>query len=273
MKKIKNLAPILIFLIGASIFLYPEIANRIAIYYQSQEIHSYNATMDSLSLEKIHDLKSDAETYNENLAGDPVHDPFILGSGYVLPDDYLNILNIDGFGTMGYIDIPSIDVHIPIYHGTSDEVLAKGVGHIEGTSLPIGGKYRHSILCAHRGLPNSELFTRLDELEKGDLFYIHILNEVHAYEIDEINIVLPENINECFYPVPSLDLITLMTCTPYGVNTHRLLVRGHRIEYEPELQNEKNNNETPLFIILFILFLLLFFVILIFYYMNKFRGR
>ena len=164
-QKIKSYAPILIFLIGASIFLYPSIANKYALHVQSKVIHTYTATMNEKSKEEIKQIWKQAVEYNDNLAGDPVHDPFVLNSGYVLPENYLHTLNILEDGVMAYIEIPKIHVNLPIYHGVSEDVLAKGAGHIEGTSLPIGGKNRHSIVCAHRGLPSAELsvsYTHLD---------------------------------------------------------------------------------------------------------------
>ena len=174
-----------------------------------------------------------AEEYNENLAGDPVHDPFVPGSGYALPDNYLDVLNIDG--VMGRITIPKIGVDLPIYHGTDAETLEKGVGHIESTSLPIGGEYRHAVLTGHRGLPSSELFTRLDELEPGDQFYLHVLDATLAYQVDQILTVEPQEL-ETLVAEPGQDYVTLVTCTPYGINTHRMLVRGTRVPYVPEAE-------------------------------------
>lgn len=159
------------------------------------------------------------------------------GSGFALPQNYLECLNINGDGVMGYIEIPRIDVRLPIYHGSSEEVLQQGVGHIESTALPIGGDYTHAVLTGHRGLPSAKLFTDLDRLEIGDQFYIHVLDEVLAYEIDEINTVLPDQLQE-LQPIEGRDLVTLVTCTPYGVNTHRMLVRGTRVPYIPEEADE-----------------------------------
>lgn len=244
MNKKITLAPILVFLIGAAIFLYPFIANKIALYQQSKEIRTYKADMDSVTIQELEQEKQEAEIYNDNLSGDPVHDPFVLNSGYVLPDNYLNVLDISGDGVMCYIEIPEISVNLPVYHGTGEEELEKGVGHLEGTALPIGGTYRHSILCAHRGLPSAELFSRLNELEEGDLFYINVLGEIHAYAIDQIETVLPEDINKYLSPEEDRDMITLMTCTPYGINTHRLLVRGSRTGYVPEEKEEIHDKKS-----------------------------
>lgn len=234
-KKKKNnvlllLAPLLLFAAGAGIFLYPAISNYLAERQQTEVIHTYQAKVNEMDQAEIDAAWQEAVVYNENLAGDPVHDPFIMGSGYVLPDNYEEVLNVDGDGVMGYIDIPKIDVYLPIYHGTSEEVLAEGAGHLEMTALPIGGENRHSVISAHRGLPSAELFTRLDEMEAGDQFYIHVLDQTLAYEVDQIEVILPEELS-LLQPEEDKDLVTLLTCTPYAVNTHRLLVRGTRVPY------------------------------------------
>lgn len=228
------LAPLLLFAAGAGIFLYPAISNYLAERQQSDVIHTYQAKVDEMEQEKLDEAWEEARIYNENLAGDPVHDPFVMGSGYVLPDNYSEVLNINGDGVMGHVEIPKIDVDLPIYHGTDEDVLEKGAGHLEMTALPIGGKNRHPVISAHRGLPSAELFTRLDEMEVGDEFYIHVLDETLAYEVDQIEVILPEELS-AIQPEEDKDLVTLLTCTPYAVNTHRLLVRGTRVPYvEPE---------------------------------------
>lgn len=225
------LAPLLIFAVGAGIFLYPAISNFLAERGQQDTIRTYHAKVQTMNQEEIDAAWEEAQIYNENLAGDPVHDPFVMGSGYVLPDNYEDVLNIEGDGVMGEIEIPKIDVDLPVYHGTSEEVLEKGAGHLEMTALPIGGKNRHPVISAHRGLPSAELFTRLDEMEIGDEFYIHVLDETLAYEVDQIEVIEPEELS-LLQPEEDKDLVTLLTCTPYAVNTHRLLVRGTRVPYE-----------------------------------------
>lgn len=240
-RSIKNLlnilVPVMIFVTGAGIFLYPAVSNMIAEYEEKTIIHTYEAAVDETAQEELDEAWALAEEYNENLNGDPVHDPFVLGSGYVLPDNYEEVLNVNGDGVMGYIDIPEIDVYLPIYHGTSEEVLEKGAGHLEASSLPIGGKFRHCVISAHRGLPSAELFTRLDELKVGDQFYIHVLDETLAYQVDQISVIEPEDLSK-LSATANADYVTLLTCTPYGVNTHRLLVRGTRVEYVPEVEEE-----------------------------------
>ena len=232
------LLAVLLFLAGAGVILYPVVSSRLAGMNQAGVIQNYE---DKLSAENEEFYEAEwqkAHEYNESLTGDTVRDPFIPGSGYVLPENYLECLNIDG--VMGYIEIPKIDVRLPIYHGTGEETLQKGVGHLESTSLPAGGEFTHSVLTGHRGLPAAELFTNLDQLEVGDRFYLHILDEVLAYEVDRIITVLPEDIAGELAAVRGRDLVTLVTCTPYGVNTHRLLVRGTRVPYDGAVDNDEN---------------------------------
>lgn len=225
------LAPLLIFMAGAGIFLYPAVSNLLAEKNQHNVIRTYRKAVEQMDEETLRREWDAAVEYNENLAGDPVHDPFVMGSGYVLPDNYEQVLNLNGDGVMGYVEIPDIDVCLPIYHGTSEESLRKGAGHLDVTALPIGGDGNHAVISAHRGLPSAELFTRLNEMEIGDVFYISVLDKKLAYEVDRIDIILPEELS-LLEPEKGEDLVTLLTCTPYSVNTHRLLVRGRRIPYE-----------------------------------------
>ncbi len=230
----------LLFLIGAGIFLYPSVSNYFAGREQISVIREYREQLDTAEEAELAAEWEKAETYNESLAGDPVRDPFVPGSGYALPENYEEVLNVNG--VMGYVEIPKIGVLLPIYHGTTDEVLEKGVGHIESTALPIGGTYRHAVLTGHRGLPSAELFTRLDEMKTGDIFLIHVLGKTLAYEVDQIKTVLPTELDD-LRAVPGEDLVTLLTCTPYGVNTHRLLVRGSRTEYTQETEDTETVTE------------------------------
>ena len=215
---------------GAAVFLYPVVSNYLAEKNQTRVIQNYQESVSELDEAEIAEQWRLAEEYNENLAGDPVHDPFVPGSGYALPDNYLDVLNVDG--VMGYIEIPKIEVDLPIYHGTSEETLEKGVGHMESTTLPIGGADRHCVLTGHRGLPSAELFTNLNLLEIGDYFYIRVLDQTLAYEVERIETVEPDEL-ELLTVEPGKDLVTLITCTPYGVNTHRLLVTGMRTDAAP----------------------------------------
>ena len=238
--KILLVVSLILILGGACIFLYPNISNYFAKKNQVEAIREYDKLVIQTDEEKLNEEWQKAQTYNENLSGEPVHDPFVAGSGYALPENYKEVLNISEDGIMAYIEIPKISVYLPIYHGTSSGVLEKGVGHIESTSVPIGGESTHSVLTGHTGLPSAELFTRLDELVVGDIFYIHVLNEVLTYKIYETKVILPDEIDE-LQIVSGKDLITLVTCTPYGVNSHRLLVKAERTEYEEYTELNENN--------------------------------
>lgn len=237
---------LLLMLFGIGIFAYPSISNYLAEQNHVEAITTYNEAVEKLDKTALKKAWKSARKYNETLAGDPVHDPFLVGSGYALPENYLSVLNLNNDGIMGYIEIPKISIKLPIYHGTSDEVLEKGVGHIQQTALPIGGKYRHSVLTGHRGLPSAELFTRLDELKIGDYIYISVLNKTLAYKVREINTVLPDDLSNLTANKDE-DLITLVTCTPYAVNTHRLLVTCERTKYLPPDKVQQTDSKSTFF--------------------------
>lgn len=240
--KILLIIALIFILVGTGIFLYPSISNYLAEKNQVEAIRNYDELVVNLDKASLEEEKNKAKIYNENLSGDPVHDPFVQGSGYALPENYKEVLNFAGDGVMGYIDIPKISVYLPIYHGTSEEVLEKGVGHIQNTSVPIGGSSTQSVLTGHTGLPNAELFTRLDELVVGDIFYIHVLEDVLTYKVYETKVILPDKIDELQIS-NGKDLVTLVTCTPYGVNSHRLLVKAERTEYEEYNKLELSKDE------------------------------
>lgn len=216
---------ILIFLAGLSLLLYPTVSDRWNQMHQSLAITAYTEAAAALNDTDYEKLLSDARAYNEELAAD--------GGKIKLPEGwrerYEAQLNIGRQGIMGYIEIPKIDCRLPIYHGTSEGVLQTAVGHLEGSSLPVGGESTHSVLSGHRGLPSARLFTDLDQMAEGDRFLLCILEEVLTYEVDQILIVLPEE-TEALAIQQGEDLCTLVTCTPYGVNSHRMLVRGRRVE-------------------------------------------
>ncbi|MBR6070887.1 MAG: class C sortase [Ruminococcus sp.] len=224
----KHLFSILIiamFLIGSSVLLYPAISNYINSKHASRVIATYNEVLTNSDDEKLSGLLNSAADYNSRLRS-------ALPDAFYTPSDvtgYNDTLDITGTGIMGYIDIDKIGVELPIYHGVSKEVLQVGVGHLEGTSLPVGGESTHCVLSGHRGLPSAKLFTDLDELEVGDEFTITILDQILTYRVDQIRIVLPTEADD-LQIVNGKDCCTLMTCTPYGINTHRLLVRGVRTE-------------------------------------------
>ena len=243
MKKIfKNLILILIFLAGLSLLLYPYIANEWNTYRQSKLMTTYEEEVESINEETPIDYSSEfarANAYNESLVPYILPDSFAIAAASEEPDEeYMACLNLTGDGMMGYVQIPKIDVKIPIYHTVSTEVLEKAAGHLEGSSLPVGGADTHAVISAHRGLPSAALFTDLDKLKEGDHFLISVLDEVLCYEVDQVSVVEPSE-TEALKVEPGKDLATLLTCTPYGVNSHRLLVRGHRVEYvEEEVMKE-----------------------------------
>lgn len=212
------------FLVGISILLYPAISNFWNSKTQTKAIYNYESVLEDLNDEDYECIFREANAYNEKLS--KVRDPLI---NYDFIDGYFKALNISNDGMIGYIKIERIDVELPIYHGTSDSVLSNGVGHLQGSSLPIGGTSTHSVLSAHRGLPSSKLFTDLDRVEIGDTFEIIVLDQIFTYQVDQIKIVEPTEVGD-LYIVNGEDYCTLFTCTPYGINTHRLLVRGVRIE-------------------------------------------
>jgi len=227
-----KLAMVLLFLIGMGIFIYPSISDYVARRNVILGATHYERQITDLSDEEIKQMWEEAKIYNDSLNGEPVPDPFIPGSGRILPENYLRVLNTKD-GIMGYIEITKINVYLPIYHSSSDEVLEKGAGHIEQTTLPIGGKGNHSVITAHTGFSGAEMFNRLIELSNDDTFKIHVLDKTLTYQVDDIKVIEPEAI-ECLLPVKDKDYVTLVTCTPYGVNSHRLLVRGGRIDNVPE---------------------------------------
>ncbi len=215
---------VLIMLTGIAVFLYPPFSSWWNDRTQTKIIEDYNKAVGVLDTSQKDEMLDRAHAYNTALAS--LADPM---SQYEALTDYSSVLNIPGTGIIGYIDIPKIGVHLPVYHGTSPEVLNVAVGHLEGTSLPVGGKGSHAVISAHRGLPSAKLFSDLDQLTEDDQFSISVLDDIFTYEVDQINVVRPYE-TELLRPEPDKDLVTLMTCTPYGINTHRLLVRGHRID-------------------------------------------
>lgn len=229
-KHLSTILLVLIFLIGLCILLYPMVSDYWNSRVQSRAIVDYETALQNLTTEDYSQEFAKADAYNAALR--EIAYPLMYFGTLDEREDldkYNDILNINGNGIIGYIDIDSIGVELPIYHGTSEPVLNVAVGHLEGTSLPVGGASTHAALSAHRGLPSAKLFTDLDELTIGDHFRITVLDQVLTYEIDQILIVEPNEVDD-LYVVEGEDLCTLVTCTPYGINTHRLLVRGHRVE-------------------------------------------
>lgn len=241
-KKAGNLVIGIIFLAGLSLLLYPFVANQWNNYRQKQLLSGYEQAVSEKEAAEGIDYDAErkkAEEYNEALLPCVLPDSFALAESSGVDPVYMNTLNIAGDEMMGSVEIPKIDIKIPIYHTTEEEVLNKGAGHLEGSSLPVGGANTHAVISAHRGLPSASLFTDLDQLKKGDHFLIHVLNETLCYEVDKISVVKPEDTSDLAVE-DGADLVTLLTCTPYGVNTERLLVRGHRVPYvEEEVKEEK----------------------------------
>ncbi len=230
--KIRIILFILLMLIGAGILLYPTISNFWNEYLHHRMINAYSDEVSELSDEEKDKLLEDAIEYNRQHKVNTIMDAFSDENEYVLTHPYDTMLAVDDTGMMCYLEIPRLSEKMVVFHGVAAKTLEKGVGHIEGTSLPVGGESTHTVMSAHRGLPSAKLFTDLDQIVVGDQFYIHVLDEHLAYEVDQINTVLPEEVS-LLDIVPGQDLATLVTCTPYGVNTHRLLVRGHRVPYVP----------------------------------------
>lgn len=234
-----------IFLAGLSLLLYPFVANQWNNHRQKQLISSYEQCVSDK--DAAHEIDYDAElqkakAYNEALLPSILPDSFAVAQASEEDKTYMDALNIAGDEVMGIVEIPKINIKLPIYHTTDEEVLKQAAGHLEGSSLPVGGESTHAVISAHRGLPSASLFTDLDQLKKGDHFLIHVLNETLCYEVDKISVVKPEETSSLAVE-EGQDLVTLLTCTPYGVNTERLLVRGHRVPYvEQEVADEK----TPL---------------------------
>ena len=222
---VRNILAALIFLIGLGVLFYPVGSDLWNQYRQNQLAEDYEQTVRQLTPEDYSKWRNAAKKYNKQLQWQ-AYDAF-SGTDLDKDDPYWSLLNVNNDGVMGYLEIPKISVRLAIYHGTSEKVLEQGVGHLVGTSLPVGGKGTHSVLSAHCGLPTALLFTNLDQMQKGDLFYLHVLGDTLAYEVDQILVVEPDDIS-ALEPVAGKDYVTLLTCTPYGVNTHRLLVRGHR---------------------------------------------
>ena len=220
---------VLLLLAGVSLLLYPSLSDYWNSMHQTRAIASYAETVSQLDTAQYDEMWKAAQDYNRSLAQ--------RETAFALTDEqkvaYESLLDVSGLGVMGYIEIPEIDCSLPIYHGTEESVLQVAVGHLEWSNLPVGGEGTHCVLSGHRGLPNAKLFTNLDKLAVGDTFLLRVLDEVLTYEVDQILIVEPEQV-DALGIVPGEDYCTLVTCTPYGINTHRLLVRGHRVENTPE---------------------------------------
>lgn len=260
--KVSKWAWRLVFLLGIAIMLYPLI-NK--IYYRvdsTNQVDTFKSGTEELSTEEIRRRMDLAHAYNESLSGEIADDPYTRKKQEEGRKEYARMLEVEEM--IGHVEIPRIDQDLPIYAGTSEDVLQKGVGHLEGTSLPVGGNSTHSVLTAHTGLPEATLFTHLTELEIGDKFYIHNIEGVMAYQVDQIKVIEPSNFSD-LEVVPGHDYVTLLTCTPIMINTHRLIVRGHRVPYVPAVDEEliRTNRANWMFRILFFVALFLILVLII----------
>ena len=220
---------IVVLIVGLSLLLYPSVSDYWNSFHSSKAISSYAETVANLDKEQYEEVWSAAQAYNQTLVS--------RNTNFALTDEqkeeYEKLLDVSGVGIMGYIEIPELGVTLPIYHGTEESVLQIAAGHLEWSSLPVGGAGSHCVISGHRGLPSAKLFTDLDKLQEGDTFMLRVLDEVLTYEVDKISIVAPSQVSDLRI-VEGKDLCTLVTCMPYGINTHRLLVRGHRIENAQE---------------------------------------
>ena len=230
-KDFSTIALIVVFFVGVSVLLYPTVSDYWNSLHQSQAIATYADSVENMDEQDYEKLWDAAVSYNQKL--------FQSGHGLGLKDEekeeYNKLLDVSGTGIMSYIEIPKIKCSLPIYHGTDEGVLQIAVGHIEGSSLPVGGLNTHCVLSGHRGLPSAKFFSNLDKLEEGDIFMIRTLDQTLTYEVDQIRIVLPDEVEDLKIE-EGKDLCTLVTCTPYGINTHRLLVRGHRVANQEEAE-------------------------------------
>lgn len=230
-KHLSTILLILLFLIGLSLLLYPSVSNYWNDLHQTRAIVAYSDALEKLNESTYQAARQAAVDYNDALRAKL----FVYEITQEEREEYNSLLDILGTGMMGYVEIPTLDVSLPIYHGTAESVLQTAVGHLEWSSLPVGGAGTHAVLSGHRGLPSARLFTDLDKLEEGDLFMLQVLHETLTYEVDQILIVEPQQIAALMIE-PDQDYCTLLTCTPYGINTHRLLIRGHRVANQEEAE-------------------------------------
>ncbi|WP_072447264.1 class C sortase [Blautia sp. Marseille-P3201T] len=250
-RKISNILFGLMFLIGFGVLVYPTVSDQWNTYRQNRLISNYKSTVEEMTEVDFSEEWEKAEAFDAALVQNNLYgDVFGEDDGELENTEYWQVLNVADDGIMGYLSIPKINVKNAIYHGTGDKVLQTGIGHLNGTKLPIGGESTHSVLAAHRGLPTARLFTDIDQLKKGDMFYIHVLDKTFAYQVDQILDMVDKDDHETLENALQIeegkDQVTLFTCTPYGVNSHRLLVRGTRVPYNGEEEAETSVAETML---------------------------
>ena len=234
----------LVFLLALGITLYPFVSNYLAEKYQSTAMAAYSDAISRMDDTTLMREREAAQQFNRSIGVISMSGPDAISRLNAARDGYDDLLNVNDNGIMGYIRIPAIDVELPIYHGVENSTLEQGVGHLPGSSLPVGGESTHAVLAAHSGLASQRMFTDLEQLREGDRFYLSVLGETLAYEIDQMLVVEPDDA-AALELQPGMDLVTLITCTPYGVNTHRLLVRGKRVPYEPAQQEVVEAEAAP----------------------------
>ena len=229
---------ILVLILGVSVFTYPFVSNMMRERQKDEILSEVDQKNEEMSKEQKKKEREAAEEYNRDLYQQVIlTDPFDMESQTEEDERYHGLLNQNQDGIMAYVEIPRLKIREPVYHGTSAAVLEKGCGHLRNTSLPVGGKSTHAVISGHTGLADAEIFTNLTEMKKGDLFYIHVLGDILAYQVDQIKVVTPDQLED-LYIEPGKDYVTLVTCTPYGINSHRLLVRGERVPYTEEIKNK-----------------------------------
>lgn len=277
----------LLFLVGFGILIYPTVSDQWNTYRQNQLISSYETNVSNLTEEDFTEEWEMAKAFNATFTQNNLYGDVFGEDGTDIKDtEYWKVLNVAGDGVMGYLSIPKINIKLAVYHGTADDVLQTGGGHLNGTKLPIGGESTHSVLAAHRGLPSARLFTDIDQLKKGDMFYLHILDETLAYQVDDIQDMVDkddrETLDKALQIEEGKDQVTLFTCTPYGVNSHRLLVRGTRVPYNGEEEIETSiadsmlksvQNYYMLYLILGLSVTLLIILFMRFIFRKKDRNR
>lgn len=244
MRKFINIIAALVFSAGLSVLLYPFVSNTWNTYRQSRLMNAYVETVQGDAGDDYQEEWEKAWKFNAELLPMILPDSFALAETEEEDEEYLSLLDINGTGVMGIVEVPKINIRLPIYHTTNPDVLDLGAGHLHGSSLPVGGESTHAVISAHRGLPSAAMFTDLDQLVEGDHFLLYILDDILCYEVDQILEVEPQE-TEALAVYKGEDYVTLLTCTPYGINSQRLLVRGHRVPYEKEIVEEEAEEASP----------------------------
>lgn len=231
-KRLPIIGIVLVLLAGIGVLSYPLISSVINNFASRSQAEEYTKTVKLMPSEQSEKMIEEARRYNASLSNNLIiTDPFDQEQYQKIGEEYEGVLNVDGAGLIGYVDIPCINVYLPIYHGTDEHILAKGAGHVQNTSLPVGGESTHSVISAHSAFPGETFFDYLTDMKEGNEFYVHILDRTLKYEVDQIKVILPEETDDLRI-IEGGDYVTLLTCTPYSINTHRLLVRGTRVEYD-----------------------------------------